>query len=133
MTEQEIKAAVRARDGHCCTQCGMTRAQHFARYERDLEVHRLDPGSPYTLEGCILVCRACHGPLPKLRRGWNYDKTMSVCLDVDLYHMAGLIAFHAGADLDAYVNELLRPLIERDWPRALRTLDPKGKAKPSDN
>lgn len=74
MSVLEIKATVRKRDGYQCTKCNMTRAEHFARYERDLEVHRLTPGSEYTLEGCITVCCSCHGSEPKRPRGSCRDR-----------------------------------------------------------
>lgn len=80
MTVLEIKAAVRKRDGYACTRCGMNRAQHFAHYERDLDVHRVTPGSEYTMEGCITVCRSCHGPLPKC--DYNSDPRAGVNLNV---------------------------------------------------
>lgn len=60
MSITATKAAVRYRDGHACTKCGMTVDQHRARYERNLEVHRLIPNSAYTLEGCVTLCKACH-------------------------------------------------------------------------
>lgn len=69
MTRDQVKAVVRARDNHACTRCGMTARQHKATYGRDLEVHRRTPGTPYTVEGCVLLCRHCHGPEPKRRRG----------------------------------------------------------------
>lgn len=69
MTELEIKAAVRLRDGYRCTLCGMTAAEHVALYGRGLDVHRVVPGSVYNQEGCITVCRPCHGRLPKRPRG----------------------------------------------------------------
>lgn len=69
MTEIELKAAIRKRDNNSCTLCGMNSAEHFARYGRDLEVHRLIPGSEYTFDGCVTVCRKCHGPLPRSPRG----------------------------------------------------------------
>jgi hypothetical protein len=70
MNVAAIKADVRRRDGHCCTQCGMTNAEHRLRYRgRSLDVHRVIPGSLYTVEGCVTLCRRCHGPQPRRRRG----------------------------------------------------------------
>lgn len=65
----EIKAAVRARDGHRCTECGMTNEEHRKKIGRSLEVHRLTPGSPYTIEGCQTLCRYCHSSKPKRTYG----------------------------------------------------------------
>jgi hypothetical protein len=46
----------------------MTAVQHEAMFGRALEVHRLIPGSVYTVEGCITLCKVCHGPKPKRAR-----------------------------------------------------------------
>jgi hypothetical protein len=65
-----IKQAVRERDGMRCTLCGMTNEEHKARYGgKSLHVHRKEPGGPYTVDGCITLCHACHGPQPKKPRG----------------------------------------------------------------
>jgi len=55
MTPKEIKDAVRKRDGKC-VDCGRLRSAG----NRSLHVHRLVPGSEYTLEGCVTVCSRCH-------------------------------------------------------------------------
>jgi hypothetical protein len=65
----DVKASVRARDGNRCTGCGMTNIEHVERYGRALEVHRKVPGSLYTLEGCTLLCKPCHGPQPRRKKG----------------------------------------------------------------
>jgi hypothetical protein len=43
----------------------MTNEQSFARYGRTLDVHRLVPGSKYTLAGSVTLCRLCHARQPK--------------------------------------------------------------------
>lgn len=60
-----IKPNVRARDGFRCTKCGKTNEEHLAQTGRQLEVHRVVPGSAYTVDGCVTLCRRCHGPMPK--------------------------------------------------------------------
>ncbi len=67
-TVAEIKAAVRNRDG-CCVECGMTNDQHREHYDRQLDVHRVVPGSVYSMAGCRTYCRGCHGPQPRRKRG----------------------------------------------------------------
>ncbi len=62
----EVRKQVRLRDGACVV-CGMTTEQHVEYYGRALDVHRIVPGSEYTLEGCVAVCRYCHGAMPKSR------------------------------------------------------------------
>ncbi len=39
--------------------------QHLEKYEKALHVHRLVPGSSYTLEGSTTLCYQCHGPQPR--------------------------------------------------------------------
>ncbi len=57
MSVLKIKAAVRKRDGHRCADCGRQRAYAYAPR---LDVHRISPGSEYTVEGCVTLCRRCH-------------------------------------------------------------------------
>lgn len=86
MTDADVKAVVRERDGHRCTQCKMTAEEHRRRYHKTLDVHRLTPGSPYTVEGCITICRSCHGPQPRRVRGSRLkeDGVIQVVLRGDL-------------------------------------------------
>lgn len=65
----DVKAIVRHRDGYACTECGMTAEGNFRRYGRNLDVHRVTPGSLYTVDGCVTVCRSCHGDKPRRRPG----------------------------------------------------------------
>jgi hypothetical protein len=60
MNEDDIKTSVRERDGYRCVDCGMGHQLHREQFGRGLQVHRLAPGSPYTIEGCITLCRPCH-------------------------------------------------------------------------
>jgi hypothetical protein len=69
MTEFQVKAAVRERDGYRCTRCGMTQERHLVRLGQILHVHRIVPGSEYTVEGCVTVCIVCHGPLARRGNG----------------------------------------------------------------
>lgn len=74
MTSEQVlivKAAVRERDGMCCTECGMTNEQHIAEFGSSLEVHRETPGSEYSTDPgvCVTLCKPCHGPKPKRPRG----------------------------------------------------------------
>lgn len=71
MSVAKIKAAVRRRDGFKCVKCGMLNAVHIAKYGRQLDVHRIVPGSAYATEkdACVTLCKACHSSQPKKPRG----------------------------------------------------------------
>jgi hypothetical protein len=84
MTREQVKAMVRERDGHCCTKCGMTEAEHGARYGRRLEVHRTTPGSLYTMEGCVTLCQACHYGEPERAPGAKDAEYQKSCFLVRL-------------------------------------------------
>jgi hypothetical protein len=64
----QIKALVRERDGYCCTRCGLTDEQSRQRYGRTLDVHRVVPGSPYTVAGAVTLCQGCHLSLHRVLR-----------------------------------------------------------------
>lgn len=85
MNVARLKNSIRQRDGFRCTQCGMTNDQHREQHNRQLDVHRLVPGSEYKPEGCITVCKACHRSLPRRQHG-----------DTDFYgaHEQHRIALH---------------------------------------
>jgi hypothetical protein len=38
----------------------MTAAEQRGYFGRTLHVHRTDPGSGYTVEGCVSLCTCCH-------------------------------------------------------------------------
>lgn len=61
----EIKTLVRHRDGYRCTDCGMSARRHVKETGCNLEVHRVVPGSRYTVKGCVTVCRSCHHSKPR--------------------------------------------------------------------
>lgn len=56
----DLKERVRARDGFCCIDCGMSQDENIERHDRKLEVHRQIPGTPYTETGCVSLCQECH-------------------------------------------------------------------------
>lgn len=49
-------------------------------------------------------------------------KRYSVTLDTDLTRKAGVIASALGISVPDYVNNRLRPIIEKELPKVLRTL-----------
>jgi hypothetical protein len=80
VTEHQIKAAVRARDGFRCRLCGMGADEHASRFGRGLEVHRIIPGSDYTLDGCMTLCRPCHDLQPRSPRGFVQARRLELGL-----------------------------------------------------
>ncbi len=70
----EVRAVVRHRDGYRCVECGMTHEEHIKRHGRKLDVHRISPGSPYIVDGCVTLCRPCHATKPKSPRGLHDGK-----------------------------------------------------------
>ena len=72
IADRDIKALVRHRDGYVCTDCGKTLEEQLKTRNRNLEVHRVNPGSDYTIAGCVTLCFDCHltkptRPMPKLK------------------------------------------------------------------
>ncbi len=107
---RRIKASVRARDGFRCTQCGTTNDEHKEKTGRQLDVHRVVPGSAYSAESgvCVTLCRPCHGPQPRRRRG----SRNIVKISGDIWRMARTIAADRGVRTTAFINSVLEPLID---------------------
>lgn len=108
-----VKDAVRERDGHRCVECGMTHKQHVARYGKTLDVHREVPGSIYTIEGCVTLCRRCHGPKPKQARGTGEFVTIRLPTDI-VRKIRILAAFHRVRPR-TYLEATLGPIVMRDF------------------
>lgn len=77
MTTLEIKEAVRQRDGYCCSKCGITQNAYKAETGRSLDVHRVSPGSEYSVDGCISLCQPCHGTEPKSPK-WSPNNSAKI-------------------------------------------------------
>lgn len=108
MTQAEIKAAVRERDGMRCTKCGMTNQEHIAKYRDSLDVHRLDPGTKYTVDGCVTVCKPCHGPLPGRKAGAG-ETPCAVRLDLPVEHHCALrtLAAMSRRSMASFVRDVI--------------------------
>lgn len=117
LSDNRIKHAVRARDGFRCTECGMTAEEHVALHGRNLEVHRIVPGSDYTPEGCVTLCRKCHGPKPRSLRN-----SVGFRLPYDLYKKAKFIAVMDEMPVRKYLDTILRATVERDHARVMRRI-----------
>jgi cytochrome c553 len=104
-----IKAAARARDGYRCTKCGMTDTEHKARHGATLDVHRVVPGSAYTLAGVVTLCRPCHGPEPRSPYRSYPPGSRFIILTQEVVRTAiSLRALRTGKDNSDVVNDILR-------------------------
>jgi hypothetical protein len=101
----DIKRDVRARDGGC-TKCGITNAEHLARFGRQLDVHRVVPGSVYAVETAVAICRGCHGSQPKRKPG-EPDHARPGFENLNVWVRSSLVRA-----LDAYL-ESVRPRITK--------------------
>ena len=116
---QAVKSAVRARDGFCCTQCGMSNEEHKAHYGKSLHVHRLIPGSPYSVTpSCVTLCQVCHGPKPRRSsdvpdQGLPFER---VCFQAPSGFKAEISEAlrKRGLSLSAYIRQAVLLLIETD-------------------
>lgn len=64
---QRIRVEAIQRDNEQCQDCGLTRDEHYNKYDRDLEVHHLTPIRTFDdteqanqLSNLITVCKSCH-------------------------------------------------------------------------
>jgi 5-methylcytosine-specific restriction endonuclease McrA len=114
MNVLEIKRAVRERDGNCCTQCGVDNADHLELHGKSLHVHRLIPGSEYSVEGCVTLCIDCHGPQPKSEYGSRNVIKIRPALFAQLRALADYNCTTAAQE----ANRLLREALEKlgYWP-----------------
>lgn len=103
-----IKAAVRRRDGYLCTGCGVSQSEYAKRnrFLKRLEVHRVQPGSLYTVAGCVTLCKQCHRRRhPGRAKG---PARMSVTMPRDVWMAVKIRALKKGVHPMVLVNELLK-------------------------
>lgn len=112
--QMEAKQAVRERDGHKCVDCGQPDSTKTRRTL--LHVHRLVPGSVYTVEGCVLVCIPCH------RKRHHKPKRGSVRVNTRIARLLGIIALANDVAVADLLDYYLAPIVEREFPKALKTV-----------
>jgi 5-methylcytosine-specific restriction endonuclease McrA len=113
-TDTEVKEAVRLRDGMCCKECGMTDAEHVRYYGRTLDVHRINPGSEYTVDGCVTLCRMCHRSKPKSKTS---HRDIKVKLTGDLAYRIRIAAIISNKKVGQFVADMLDEVVGKELGR----------------
>ncbi len=113
MNVTQIKAAVRERDGRRCVECGMSDVEHFSLYGNNLQVHRVVPGSEYSLApgACQTLCIPCHGPKPRSRFGVDSSGRVKRKIDPELLASVLLLSAAIDVDLTMLTETALRLLL----------------------
>lgn len=120
MTSKELlafKKNVRARDGYCCTECGLTNEESLRRHGASLEIHRVIPGSDYTMNGCITLCKICHSHKPRqpVRRRIVRPPSVSVAIRLPIDHYARIEA--EAAELGLSPQDYIQMIVARQLQR----------------
>lgn len=124
MNVLQIKAAVRERDEYKCTECGMTNFEHVLETNRSLEVHRLVPGSKYSIDGCVTLCRKCHGPKPRTPKGLG--NRLALYLETHVVLAVKMTAVKTRKRISELVNQILEKALAEEIKDA-RKYVPKSK------
>lgn len=120
----KIKQAVREKDGHKCVRCEMTADEHRELYGRNLDVHRNVPGSWYTVEGCVTLCRPCHSGEPKRAPGERFKTepwaAHSMRMDPELRDLMPefIVKFRQANDIKPSITDVVEMglrLLYRKW------------------
>lgn len=80
-----------------CVVCGLTNDLHRKRYGRILEVHRLLPGSIYTADGCITLCKACHNGCPRALQRRHSSQSLPQ-QGAEYRDVPGVVGYKVGSD-----------------------------------
>jgi hypothetical protein len=120
--KEAVKAAVRQRDGYCCTGCGMCNQEHLKQFGQSLHVHRLKPGSLYTVDGCQSLCSKCHGRAIKRAPGDPELTTVKppviIRLHEDLRKGLDALAARNASTVTSEIRIAIREYLEAEglWP-----------------
>ncbi len=114
----EIKALVRYRDGYRCTDCGMTAKEHFKKYKRTLDVHRIEPGSRYCVKGCVTLCRPCHRLKPKSQPRSQPRNGIAIRINERIFQQLLVLVERNCSNITAEVTTAIREMLTREgkWP-----------------
>lgn len=70
------------RDGYCCVRCGMTDAEHKAKWDRPITIdHKSKDRSDNSLDNLQTLCLTCHGNkdlIPRLRHTKTLDHKATI-------------------------------------------------------
>lgn len=112
MSKLAVKAAVRERDGNACVECGMGYVAHVFQFGRDLEVHRITPGSVYTVDGCVTLCMRCHDGKPVRKPGESDQENPYMSVSVPLRYQP--VLKELAERLGVSVTEIVRRAVDRE-------------------
>lgn len=113
----DVKAVVRYLSGYRCAKCGKSNEEHFRKTGCQLDVHRLVPGSAYTVEGCVTLCTSCHSGKPK---STPVKRNSIIKGEIDLRAEPAWVARverqakRLGVSLSAYIRQATTRQLERD-------------------
>ena len=91
-------------------------AVYFKRHRIALDVHRIVPGSTYTVNGCVTLCRPCHRLKPRSEQGHSDSHTFSI--PGDLYDALRALARRNHRTIKAQFEVIIEQGLEREgfWP-----------------
>jgi hypothetical protein len=103
-----------------CTQCRMTNDEHLLLHGKSLEVHRIQPGSLYSVEGCVTLCKPCHGRQPKRAAGVpdleGSRVSKPIAVDPDLYDRLKALADRNGRPVSWEIRLVLTKHVPENEP-----------------
>lgn len=109
-----VREQVRARDECRCTECGMSQDNHRKQFGTRLHVHRIIPGTQYTMENCVTLCQPCHGPKPHSKRHEPRRKQVATSFHDDVFARVLAQAKRRSLSISTYIRMVVTKQLERD-------------------
>jgi 5-methylcytosine-specific restriction endonuclease McrA len=88
MSLDDIRDAIRERDGFRCTQCGLSQEEHIVRHGRKLDIHRKTPGTYAIEDRCVSLCIPCHSRIPNRKKMGHRTVSLPVAFEAPLKELA---------------------------------------------